>query len=282
MILNNLNCKYLEVKSSVYDSLMAATKLASVTIKGKINDGSFVEKTIYFPVVQREYFITLPISEDKSLTEFNVKNLFTGQVYDLLDYSMTINTPAEVAEFKNIITSKFTSLFGKHVQQNTTINYDGTTPVSFLYKIKALPYYIVPTTMTIRHDNVLYSEDFQVSANDEGIAFAVDKFILTPTFFNIGQFTDSIISLTVTFRTVNKESTTEQTCYFMDCTFKCKLPTITNFHCLDDSVKLTMLHYSLKQASNCDCDCNSMYIVFQYLQKQIGNLTQNIEDCGCN
>lgn len=282
MILNNLSCKYLEVKSSIYDSLVAGNKLASVTIKGKINDGSFIEKTIYFPVIQREYFITLPLDETKSLTQFNVKNIFTGQIYDLLDYAMTINTVAEVTEFKNVIGSKFQTLFGKTVQQTTTINYDGATAVSFLYKIKALPYYIVPVTITTRHDDVEYSEDFQVTANDEGVAFAPDKFILLPQFFGITSFTDCIISLTVTFRTTTKESSTEQTCYFMDCTFKCKLPTITNFHCLDDSVKLTMLHYSLKQSSNCDCDCNSMYTVFQFLQKQIGNLTQNIEDCGCN
>lgn len=299
MIAKTLNCKYLQINSSVYEELVLAGKLASLKIKGKINQGTSFEETLEYPLFQQMWGVDgIPIGSDVSIVAYNVINIFTGQVINIMTAPYTVSTVNAVTGFKDIIAARFLALFNKVITQQSQITYDiEAVPVSFRYRIFSLPYYLKPYSIQSNHSGVV-TEVFFISTTSgvgvpeeppvdgvvnlpESISLDQNTIVLLPSFFDLEAYSDSIVHLELTLTHEDGSFTTEEVCYFMDCTIKCKLTSMHNFECLNQGMNLAMLHYSLTQASNCNCDCANMYEIFQYLDKQLTYITNNIEGCGC-
>lgn len=283
MKVNNLNCKYLEIESSNYKELVTNGKLVSLTIEGQLLDGGQFSRTLDYPPVLKSWYINnIPITDSKTITEFIIVNIFTGEKINILDIPFTIGSVSGIVDFQNIIAARFLELFGHTVVQNYYVNYDNSVAVSFNYTITDLPYYLSAYSLKSNYDGVVSEEYFIVNSTN-GIALSPKSIIILPEFFDldVDSFTDNLVHFKLILRTVNNVFSTEETCFFIDCTFKCLLPSVHNFHCIEEGINLAMLHYSLTQASNCKCNCEKMIEVFRYLSKQLGYIQNNIEDCGC-
>lgn len=283
MLVKNLNCKYLEVFSEEYQQLIFNNNLASITVKATLNEGEVFERTVEYPIPSKTWSKqAIPISGDVAITGFFIENIFTGLEFNFLEYPFIIGSVAGVNDFKTFINNSFLTKFDKAVVQTSVTNFTDGVAVSFDYTIKNLPYYLRASQIEFRQEGVLSREYFTVSSLD-GMSFGESSIILTPEFFDldVNSFSDAVVNINLKLRTKARRFSNESTCFFIDCTLKSLLPSIHNFECVDQSTNIIMLHYSLTQASNTDCNCGDMYIVFQYVKKELGKLSNNIQDCGC-
>lgn len=283
MIVKNLNCRYLEIFSDEYQQLIFNNNLSSITIKAKLNEDNIFERTLNFPVPSKTWTKQEILLTDKMvMTGFYVQNVFTGLELNMLPYPMVLATVASIEDFKGIINNSFIAKFGSGVIQTSNVNFVDDEAVNFDYTISNLPYYIRVSELEYQEDSVLSREYFNVSSMD-GISFGESSIILTPEFFDLDteSFSDGIVSINIRLRNKANRFFTDSVCFFIDCELKGLLPSIHNFQCVDQSTNIVFLHYTLTQASNTKCDCEDMYNVFKYVQKELRKLSKNIQDCGC-
>lgn len=112
---------------------------------------------------------------------------------------------------------------------------------------------------------------------------------VSPTFFDLLAFTDSVVTLTIKLKKAT-EWLLIQNCYFIDVTYKCKVATLLEGIITESktageeglSTIAHLLHYALINGSNCGCNCDELQQVFYELRKVLVNVDPKItNDCGC-
>ena len=133
-------------------------------------------------------------------------------------------------------------------------------------------------------NNVIFSE------TSDGLVFASENaevdnnnIIIHYTFFsnlNPTNLQDGIYEIIITFNFSDDSFIQYSNCLFVDCSLSCKLANYmaTNLG-TEKATTLAMIHYSLKEAANCECECEKMCRLYRYLYEE---LTDNKIDYGCN
>ncbi len=292
MKVSNLNSKYLEIKSENYSNLIANNKLASITINAKLHDREEVSKTIDYPIPSVIWSMNeIPINNARKITGFYVTNVFTGRRMNILESPIHIGSPLGASVFKQTVAARFLALFDTIVTQTLWMNYPRglppapptATPPSFNYTITNLPSHLTADALESIYGGVTSEETF-IGEDENGVAFDNESILLLPSFFGLGKtYPNSIVHIELLLKALNEDYIREETCFFIDTTMKCDLPSLHNLECVDEGIQLTMLHYSLVQASNCDCGCIEMIQVFEHLQSQLRHVNNQPKDrdCGC-
>lgn len=122
---------------------------------------------------------------------------------------------------------------------------------------------------------------------NEEIEFIDDDLVIKDKFFLGSIIEDGIYHIKLILKK-GDEFLVDKNCAFIDCRISCLLSEITSrslktYEKLSESeevILLNMLLYSLKEGSNCGCNCNELQEIFNKLIKEI-NININTNECGC-
>lgn len=119
--------------------------------------------------------------------------------------------------------------------------------------------------------------------------FSSDGIEVKPAFFNVispNSIIDGVYTFNVKIFTDLNNYHYEESCAFMDITFKCKVAQYLDT--LNDitesgvvSTNVHILHYALVNGSNCGCNCIAMCDVFKQLYDLLKPITPQLQSCGC-
>ena len=169
---------------------------------------------------------------------------------------------------------------------------------TFISSIESSPYSSIVITGTKTCSTEVEQEYTveEIQAPTEDFKYTIDvensRLLVKPTFFGITDYLDGIYHLDVKLVKVDDAGYIQfSNCLFVDITYKCKVAAnlkniILENKNLQDNEKVSsiihILHYSLVNGSNCDCNCAEMCIVFNELTNLLTNINpQILQDCGC-
>jgi len=277
MTISDIEGKLIVLESSQYEAGLIANSISSVTVTASYNgnDPVAVTASVSSP---RTYMVDgIPLSSLTVLNHIYIKNIITSQVFDLLNGDIVLDNVGAGTVVQNQVTAQLAVYGITGVSQSL-----GLTNGMIHYSLSGLPAHIIMYTA-----EYTYSTSNQIAYfslyDDTGLLLGGDSIIITPTFFGLDAFVDGVYNIELVISLVGGVDQTEEGCYFLDISLKCRLILNDDIECGTDKSYLDylMLHYSLTQASNCNCDCSKMLDIFNFLDR-ILPLTANTEDCGCN
>lgn len=287
MEISNVNCELLKIESSTYRSMKLAGLIDQIIVEGEINQGTTYSKTIDLSTNVEQWRVSgLPFSSTKLITGIYIKNIITQVEYNLVNSGyLTVASESDIATLKLYIAARLEALGITGAVQSHAVAYENDNPlddaISFTYYIRNLPDYIAMVKIEYNESGIVTNELFSLTS-DDSIIVGNEYILIEPGFFGLTAFEDSIVHIKLSIVSTTGGLKYEEGCYFFDCTFKCRLPDILDESCLTNKdLHLVMLHYSLTQASNCECDCSKMYSVFSFLSKLLPAETSNTSGCGC-
>jgi hypothetical protein len=274
--IENLDCSYLKLYSSAYESSYNANQLSSIQIKVRVNHEDEITETINIVQLVDEWNLSLTFSLGTIIKQVYLRNIFTNQTFPLLpeNSSYIINT-TNVLIVENLITGTLNNVLNLS-DSIADVSIENT---KLLITISDLPYYIVADTLSYEYSSVVMDAYFTFDDND-GYLISNNAIYLLPSFFGKSTFTDGIYHFVTTVLTKQGVLLEEETCFFTDCaTSQNLLDSINPDICSEKDVEILMLHYGLIVTSNQECDCSQMQNVFDYLEKNTD--TVNTNPCGC-
>ena len=276
MNVSNINSDLIVLKSSTLEQGMANNTIDNISISLSVNRGLAIVKSVGVPQVRTWNAFNIPINASITITQIFLRNLVTGQLFGLLETPFIPYNEASLTNLQSIISTKLISLGITGFTQPEIRPFRNR----FDYSISSLPAHVVMDRVEYLYGIITITVPFSI-IEDTGMIVGVDNVIITPTFFNSLQLTEGVYSIEWTLHTIQNQLLTESACYFLEKSLKCRLLGVKEIDCRDrKQLDFTLLHYSLIQASNCNCDCEKMNIIYQYLNKHLP-LTPNTEDCGC-
>lgn len=274
MKLSNIDCRYLKVELPYLETVYAQGDLQSLELQGKFNDGDSITETINFTGLVNTWDTEMDYNASTIITQIYARNIFTDQLFELLVGTYAVNS-SSITTMKQDIASRLSSLLNiTGVTQTTTL-----LPTILEYSITGLPENIVMDSIEYTISGVTDTVYFSFVDSDKYI-ITNNVIYLTPAFFELTEFTNSVIYLKATVTTTYGDMMWQETCFFLDCTMnEVMLDNIDLDKCSEADVHLLMLHYALTQSSNHDCNCDKMFEVFEYLDENIELEDRN--PCGC-
>lgn len=276
MKIQNLDCHYLRLYSSAYESSYNKNQLSSIQIKVKVNHEDEIVKTINIVQLSTEWNLTFSFSTGTTITQVYLRNIFTNQSFPLLPENSTyeINVSNIV-----IVEDLINEMLHNVLNLNDAIANVDIQGTNLLITISDLPYYIIADKLSYNYLSVEGSAYFSYN-DDNDYIISNDAIYLLPSFFGKTSFTDGIYHFVTTVLTKQNILLEEETCFFTDCaTSQNLIDNINTDICSEKDVEILMLHYGLIVTSNQECDCNNMQDVFDYLQKHTDTINTN--PCGC-
>lgn len=277
MKIQNINCDYIRVLSSAYEKNYNVDNLQSVEIKVSVNDEDIITESVIIGDLYDTWKVSFAQDANTRINQLYLKNIFTNQLYPLLPEGSSFSIGTVNLDAIGVLIDATLAILGiVGVTQDYTI---GASTVE--YSFTGLPAHIIAASIYIKRtlaatESIKY---FSYQDSDKYILNGND-ILLLPSFFNLTTFKDGIYKFSVTVLDKQNILTKEETCYFMDCTIAGSL--ITNVEvdeCNEADIRLLMLHYSLRIASNRHCDCEKMQNIFDFLSENIDS--SNTDPCGC-
>ena len=276
MKIENINCEYLSIYSVPLESAILNNTLHSVKIAIGVNHKKTFNAVLKPDDVDIGMSTEIMFTDDTVITQICLKNIFTGQEYELIDGGNEYHVNNhDLMILSAHITTKINDDLGI-----PDVHVTFTTSSSILtITIDGLPPEIIVDKVFYRTLGVSLSSTFSSSSQDN-IIVSGGTIYFPPSFFDAENLVDGIYTIIVEVNLTNGMTAIEEACYFVDCISSQKLiDTIDVDLCKDVDTDLVLLHYSLTQASNNECDCEQMQKVFDYLWKNLNVI--NTDSCGC-
>jgi len=271
----NNNKTLISIESSEFKDAILANELDMITLTASYNKGTPVIKNIFIPVPTIWSCPNIPISNYCVIKQVYVKNIATQQRFPLLLQPHVVNSLYAV----DILLLKL----------EAAIDNLGLGAIPFTYTVVGGTFTLsiqgLPSTMCM--DTL----EYEISAITTTLLFTRaiggiltgDLIYISPDFFGLTEFIEGIYEIELTLHYKLKYLAQFSNCYFLDLTMKCRLGLPENTGCGLNSLQIQylMMHYSLTQASNCQCDCNKMHTIYQFLNANLPS-TFNTVNCGCS
>lgn len=272
MNIQNIECRFLKVNSSSFETAYNNNNLGSVEVTATFNDDDPVTKTLVIPV-GNPWVNEIIYDDNTVITQFYLRNIFTNQKLGIIQNTYPVTTQGLI-DFKDEVTTTLTNLNISAATQSSTLVDNLLT-----YSVGNMPHYIIPDSIVIEISGYPKTEYFS-NVEDEDYIASNNNIYLKPSFFGKESFDDGIVHVKTVVYTADNSIVTEETCFFVDCSIRQSLAeNIDIEQCKATDVEILMLHYSLVQASNHDCDCEAMHEIFEYLSNNLE--TTNNNPCGC-
>lgn len=278
MKIQNINCNYLEIASSIYGDNYLADNIESIEISVAVNDDASVVKEIKTEDLTGEWVSTITFDDESKITQIYLKNLLTEVEVGLLeDNSSFAVTAPNLITIEAQVTNSLENILNITGVVQTYVILDNQLTITFSGLSVNLIVNRLITTETISE---IITQHFFQNLDDDDVIMNGTEILIKPSFLSIDTFVDGIYK--VTLKILNNQSilTREETCYFMDCTIAGALISQINVEeCNETDIRTLMLHYGLRVASNKECDCDKMQTMFNFLIKHVDN--SNTDPCGC-
>jgi hypothetical protein len=280
------DCQFIEIKSdTISDFILNPSNYTSFTISAKINccsEGEVSQTITRSEIGSNVFTLQFPVNPTTIIDSIVFENIFTHQ-----QFTLPIGS-AEVADYMcstgditllfPIIDAWFVTNFGSSVTQGYI--YDAITNTC-VYTITDLPENITPVNMVtyvVGNQQDIYFGYFPI----EGMFFNSNVMYISPSFFNMVNFTDGIYSFTLTFNNKENNIITESNCFFLDCKTGCevstKLQELQKIKEIENATNIFLLHYTLTEGSNCGCNCDELCEIFRKLCLELNSSSCL---CGC-
>lgn len=273
MLLENINCQYIEILSKSFEEGHRAGVLKELQITAKYNDKELITKNIDLTTLQNSTWkVEFESDTQVYIKQIYAKNIFSDVLFPLLPI------PIISSDINSIIDQLISSFITILNFPNVTVTSSYTT-TGIRLNIIGLPYNIVMDKMVL---TLLNAEKYEIftCGTDNTVIVNSNSVYLQPAFFGLDTFADGIYSISTIVTTNDNLAIEESTCFFYDCTMSGLLQLHVDLaNCSSHETHLLLLHYSLIQASNNACNCNHMYDIYKYLADNINDIIT--EDCGC-
>lgn len=279
MKVQNLNCDFLRIISDSYEKNYITNSLKSVELSIGINDGVPTSKIINVGNLTHSWTVQAKFNSLTKITQLYFKNLATGLFFPLLPAGSSYSvTEQNLVTIKTKVAETFSTVLGISGVIHT-YEIIGTDTLKISYS--RMPINLTANYLrTAEGTGQISKHTYFTYLDDSDIIFNGNHLLVKSSFFGDTQFKDGIYK--VTFKTLDNNNiiTREESCYFMDCTIAGSLiSTIEVEECKESDIRMLMMHYSLRVASNRECDCDDMQRIFDFLIRHVD--TSNTDPCGC-
>ena len=271
MIAENLSCNFLKIAPQSFETGYNTGTLKELQVTASYNQGTEVTKNINLTTLLNLWKCTFKYAANVYVKQVYVRNIFTNQLFPL------------IANPVSYIAGNYTALYDEiETTLRTTLNISNAdvTGSAGIITVAGLPYNIVMDSVVTTLLSVESSTPFGFTSNTD-IVINNDSIYILPSFFDLTSFVNGIYSITAILTTTANVLIEERACLFVDCTLGAALHKLVDEDkCDTHSMHLLLMHYTLKEASNGNCNCSDMYSIFDYLSQNINQ--EIITDCGCN
>lgn len=276
MLIEKLNCDFLKLSPFSYENGYNTGTIKALQISAKANDGILVTKSIDLTTPTNKWSVDFLGSAGMYIKQVYVRNIFTNQLFPLLPSTPLILSRVNI---EAVILPMVQSVIRLNFNSPTVTALGSFTGDMVNFTISNLPSNLVMDRVTLTLLGIDQDAYFSFLSNNDLIV-SNNTVLLRPSFFNMEKFIDGIYSVTSIVTTTSNMLIEETGCFFFDCEMAGKLQAITDkVECDPHKMHLLLMHYTLTQASNNACSCDSMYDIFSYLSNNLNQVTN--EDCGC-
>lgn len=271
MIIENIQNQYLKITSSTLEQAHNTGMLKLLQVTATKNKGEVITKNIDLTTLVNQWVANFTFISGISINQIYVKNILTNVLFPVLEAPILVGT-MNMITIAGMIEELISNTF--HIEGVTaTGRTDSMT-------VEGLPYNIIMDSIVF---SILGAEQtvYFNFASDPDVIISNDKIIIKPSFFTDAVLQEGIYSITIIITTTDNIAIQESTCFFVDITMSGLLQAFVEpSKCDATQMHLLLMHYSLNQGSNNNCNCDNMYEIYNYLA-QVINKTLIIEDCGC-
>lgn len=272
MNLETINCEYIKVSPFAYEQGWNTETLKEIIITGIYNEGTPISKNISLVTEINTWRVNLVYTSLMLISEMNIKNIFTNQIYNLIDTPLAA-TSGNMTTIAAAVQVILETTFGL---TSITVVANYTTTTTGYFTVTGLPYNLVMDSTVLTLVGVKKTTPFTFVLNAD-VIINQDCIYLCPSFFEQVVLQDGIYNITTDVIMTDNTDIREQVCLFVDCTLSELLYQNVNIaNCDPHDMNLLMIHYALTQASGKACNCSELYKLYDYLAN-----STTTEDCGC-
>jgi hypothetical protein len=281
MILSNVNCNFIRIQSDLVTALLADPD-SYVSMKAEVIKNCCSNLTYNtqldigaMATWNLELWTTAEEGDAIVVNKIYFKNLITG-IESETGLSFEYNAQNCTLGFATLQTD-LNTFFGTLALPPPTAT--GTVIDGTCYlQLEEVPYPYVMTKASYTDGGNDYPLLFTYGA-ETGLFGSGGNLYLSPQVMGLDAFTDGIYTIKITLTEPNGAYEEETSCFFMDCTIKCKVAEKLSTLTTDSLVHI--MYQALLDANNCACQCEEMCKLYEKLLVELGivSLTSN---CGCS
>lgn len=299
MTIENQNCEYVKVSSTILEDIAAnPSDYVKIEIESTINcctelftaDLNFeLYNDATCTTCNNTYVWTIDLQDianaDLDITGIYVKNLLTGEVTNILsapiDFAAYLTacpanscTISTVGSYATTFNTEFDTWFTNNVAWTTA---KATMCDNTLQVCDLAPNYI-PLHVEYTDGTTVNTMSFSFF-NDPSTFLLSEALYIAPSFYGLDKLIDGVYKVKIRATKANGSWAEEENCAFIDCETKCKVADyIAAFLSLnveekDEALYVTMAHYALVNASNCGCNCAELCNLYFQLYETLASRT---------
>lgn len=126
-----------------------------------------------------------------------------------------------------------------------------------------------------------YESDYIIIDTDAQTITLTEDFFAALNPSSPTHILDGVYTITISIYYTDGSFYEEENCIFVDCQTACKLAAyIAQNLGSSKATELAMIHFALTEAANCECVCENLCTLFEYLWNSLNNI-QISSNCGC-
>lgn len=289
MILSNIDCNYIGVYSEntqdVFDNPNSYNSVSITVTKNCCEEAVFTD-TLNLDSL-KTFSLQYPTVNTYTIKEVWVKNIVTGLRFQILSTTYDVLTTScsdgTISAFTIDVANWFSTNTSTSVTQNSI--YDAVTDTC-LYTINNLPNNFVMEYMVVEQSGVTENIYYESQGSTSGEIFMNNGSIFIPlsTLASYSTFTkDGVYTVNVNYIKSDGTQIIEENCIFIDCEIKCivgsKVDALLDKERNDD-INIFLLHYTLVETSNCNCNCSKLCEIYNQLYEMLCD-NKDCTQCNC-
>ena len=286
LVLNNINCTYIEAKSDqTSDLALNLDEYETVTvevIKNCCEESIFTDN---LDLSNTTWQVNYPTNTDYTVTGLYAKNIVTGEIFNILGettFPVGSNNCQDgtLIAFQATLEDWFVVNTGVTITQN--IIYD---PIlnTCVYDISDLPDNFVMVNLEKVMDNITLSDEFMLSQGNFTFINGTSIYIPLSVVSDVSKFpNDGVYKVRITYKKPDCSEIVEENCTFVDCEIKCLVGKEVKdlLDIKNDDINIFLLHYTLTETSNCNCNCDALCEIYEELYNRLCE-NKDCTNCGC-
>lgn len=133
----------------------------------------------------------------------------------------------------------------------------------------------------LRNSDCEYESDFIVIDTDLQTITLTKEFFTALNPSSPDHLLDGVYTITISIYYADGSFYEEENCIFVDCQTACKLAAYMAQNLGSaKATELAMIHFALTEAANCECVCDDLCTLFEYLWNSLNGI-QITSNCGC-
>lgn len=279
MTIGTIDGNLITLQSAEYQQALLTETLGTIAISASYNKSTPIIKSISIPQQVSWSCTDIPLSSFVTINQIYIKNLITEQRVGLLEEPHVNHDQYSLELLKEKIQTALNNMGISGFTQATTLSDDFA---AFSYSMTGLPLTVAMSTFEYEVSGVPITLYFSQIEN-VGVILATDIIYITPAFFGLETFAEGVYEIELSLHLDHGYIVQFSGCYFLDVTMKCRLGLTSDFECGLNTAQMQylMLHYSLTEASNCQCECDKMHTIYEFLNKSLP-LNSKTQNCGCS